>query len=168
MADRDVVVLGVDPGTRITGWGVVAEVSGQARLLGAGTLRPDPKAEMCWRLGELFEGVAGLIRAHGPAEAAIEEVFAAKNASSALKLGQARGAIMAACAVNGVVVQGYAPGEIKKSLVGGGRAEKSQVAFMVGQVLGCKADWALDASDALAAAICHLNMRRFSRLAGLR
>ncbi len=160
------IVLGLDPGTRCTGYGLVAETSGVAKLVAAGTIRPPAKAPMSERLGRIYSSLASLIEEYAPHEAAIEEVFTAKNAASALKLGQARGAAMAACAVAGLPVTGYEPTKIKKSLVGAGRAEKSQVAFMVGQVLGVKPDWATDASDALAAAVCHLNARRFARLAG--
>jgi len=96
----------------------------------------------------------------------MEDVFVSKNPSSALKLGQARGAAMAACAVAGVRVHAYEPTVVKKSLVGVGRAEKTQVAFMVAQVLGCRKPLAADASDALAVAVCHLNQRRMKRLLG--
>lgn len=160
------LVLGIDPGTRITGFGLIREVSGVAELVACGTIRPKAKAPMPERLGHIFTKLAELIKEHRPAEAALEEVFTAKNPASALKLGQARGAIMAACAVNGVPVTGYAPTKIKQAVVGGGRAEKSQVSFMVGRILGKKPDWAEDAGDALAAALCHLNMRRLARLTG--
>lgn len=163
-----VLVLGLDPGSRCTGWGLVSEVSGKCVLVGAGTLRPRITAAISERLGQIYSGLSDLIRGHQPDEAAIEEVFTHKNPASALKLGQARGAIMACCAVNGLPVTGYDPASVKKNLVGGGRAEKSQVAFMVGRILGCKPDWAVDASDALAVAICHLNHRRLARLAQIR
>ena len=162
-----VVVLGLDPGSQVTGYGVVREASGRAELLAVGTIRTPSGGEMAERLGVIFTRVAELIRAHSPDEAAIESVFVSKNTASALKLGQARGAAMAACAVAGVSVAGYAPTQVKKSLVGVGRAEKEQVAFMVAQILGVKKpDWALDASDALGVAICHLNERRLRRMTG--
>jgi len=111
--------------------------------------------------------LAELIAIHCPTEAAIESVFVSKNSASAIKLGQARGAAMAACAVAGLTVADYPPTMVKKSIVGVGRAEKEQVAFMVAQILGVKKpDWALDASDALAVALCHLNERRMRRLMG--
>lgn len=162
-----VVVLGLDPGSRITGFGVVAEVSGQARLVEAGTIRTGDK-DMAARLGVIFSKVAKVIERHGPTEAAIENVFVSANTASALKLGQARGAAMAACAVAGLPVAGYEPSKVKKSLVGAGGADKRQVAFMVARVLGVRnPDWAVDASDALAVAVCHLNERRFKKMAGL-
>lgn len=161
-----VVVLGLDPGSRCTGWGVVAEESGQARLVGCGTIRC-AKGTECERLGIIFRKVAALVEDHSPMEAAIEDVFVSKNTRSALKLGQARGAAMAACASHGLDVSGYEPTQVKKSLVGAGRAEKSQVAFMVAQILGVRnPDWPEDASDALAVAVCHLNERRLRKLTG--
>ena len=162
-----VVVLGLDPGSQVTGYGLVRESSGRAELVAVGTIRTPSGGDMAQRLGVIYTRVAELIQAHSPDEAAIESVFVSKNSASALKLGQARGAAMAACAVAGVSVAGYAPTQVKKSLVGAGRAEKEQVAFMVAQILGVKKpDWALDASDALGVAICHLNERRLRKLTG--
>lgn len=162
-----VAVLGLDPGSQVTGYGVVREASGRAELIAVGTIRTPSGGDMAERLGVIYSRVAELIREHQPAEAAIESVFVSKNAGSAIKLGQARGAAMAACAVAGLTVTGYPPTSVKKSLVGVGRAEKEQVAFMVAQILGVKRpDWALDASDALAVALCHLNERRMRKLTG--
>lgn len=161
----EIIVLGLDPGSRVTGYGVVLERSGQARLLDAGTIRTNAKAPMGERLGRIFLGVQKVILSHAPQEAAIESVFTGKNAASALKLGQARGAAMAACAVGELPLSEYAPTKVKSTLVGHGRADKNQVAFMVGRILNEKPTWAQDASDALALAICHLNMRRFAKLA---
>ena len=162
-----VAVLGLDPGSQVTGYGVVRESSGRAELVAVGTIRTPSGGDMAQRLGVIYSRVAELIAEHRPDEAAIESVFVSKNTSSALKLGQARGAAMATCAVAGLSVAGYPPTVVKKSLVGAGRAEKEQVAFMVAQILGVKKPgWALDASDALAVAICHLNERRMRKLAG--
>ena len=159
-------VLGLDPGSRNTGWGFVREESGVLTLVDAGVIRVERLGGMDLRLGAIFEALAELLARHRPAEAALEDVFVSKNPASALKLGQARGAAMAACAVAGVRVHAYEPTLVKKSLVGTGRAEKTQVAFMVAQVLGCRNALAVDATDALAVAVCHLNQRRFRRLAG--
>jgi len=161
-----VTILGLDPGSRNTGWGIVREESGVATLVDAGVIRVQSLGDMDLRLGAIFEGLAGLLARHQPGEAAMEDEFVSKNPSSALKLGQARGAAMAACAVAGIRVHAYEPTVVKKSLVGVGRAEKTQVAFMVAQVLGCRKPLAADASDALAVAVCHLNQRRFKRLLG--
>lgn len=161
-----ITVIGLDPGSRVTGYGIVTEVSGNASLVEAGTIRTGD-GEMAKRLGVIYSRLAGLIETHGPVEAAIESVFVSKNPSSALKLGQARGAAMAACAVGGLSVAEYEPSKVKKNLVGVGNAPKDQVAFMVSRVLGvAKPKWAVDASDALAVAICHLNERRLRRLTG--
>lgn len=163
---RGLTVLGIDPGSQCLGWGLVCERSGVLSLAACGVVRPkgDSFGE---RLGNLFTALAAIVAEHDPDEAAIEQVFTHKNVTSALKLGQARGVAVAACAAHGVPVRDYEPTMIKKSLVGVGRAEKSQVSFMVGQVLGVKPDWPADTGDALACAICHLNMRRINRLVGL-
>ena len=163
MAGQDLTVLGIDPGSQCLGWGVVRETSGVLRLVDCGTLRPKGEA-FSVRLGALFTDLSALVAEYRPVEAAVEDVFTHKNVLSALKLGQARGVAIAACAAHSVPVADYPPALVKKSLVGTGRAEKTQVSFMVGQILGCKPTWPTDASDALAIAICHLNMRRLNRL----
>ena len=163
MKRQALTILGVDPGSQCLGWGVVREESGVLTLLGCGTVRPKG-GDFSTRLGNLFLELASLVKEYGPDEAAVETVFTHKNVASALKLGQARGAAVAACAAHGVPVTDYEPAQVKKSLVGGGRAEKSQVSFMVGHILGKKPDWAVDTGDALACAICHLNTRRMSKL----
>ena len=157
-------VLGIDPGSRCTGFGVVSETSGQAALVKTGTIRPPMDGGLSLRLGFIFGQVAELLERYEPDVVAVEDVFFSRNAASALKLGQARGAILAACGVRDIPVHSYEPALVKKSLVGTGRAEKDQVAFMVGQILGEKPVWARDSSDALAVAICHLNQRRYQRL----
>lgn len=159
-----IMVLGLDPGSRNTGWGVVSEVSGVLSLVEAGVIRVESLGGVAVRLGAIYERVSGIVARLAPDEAAVEDVFVSRSAASALKLGQARGAAIAACAVAGLAVHAYEPTLVKKSLVGTGRAEKQQVAFMVGQVLGCREKLAVDASDALAVAVCHLNQRRFRRL----
>lgn len=163
---EDLTILGIDPGSQCLGWGLVRERSGVLSLLDCGAIRPKGD-EFSARLGSLFTSLAVLVARHNPDEAAIEQVFTCKNVSSAIKLGQARGVAVAACAAHGVPVFDYEPTLVKKSLVGTGRAEKAQVSFMVGQMLGVKADWGLDTSDALALAVCHLNMRRMRRLTGM-
>lgn len=159
-------VLGIDPGSRVMGYAIVEERSGQTTLIAGGTLRPDASAAMHVRLSRLYRGVADLIDVHQPHAAAMEDIFTAKNVASALTLGQARGAIMAACGLHGLEVAGYAPTIVKKALVGTGRADKEQVAFMVAQLLKTSKTYAKDATDAMAVAICHLNHRRFARLTG--
>ncbi len=163
------LILGIDPGSRCTGYGLVRETSGSLDLIQTGTIRPQADQELSIRLDAIFSRICALIQEYSPTAAAVEEVFTAKNASSALKLGQARGAVIVACAHQNIPVFSYEPTLIKKSLVGAGRAGKDQVAFMVARMLGCKAsppDWSQDASDALAVAIAHLNQCRISKLGG--
>ncbi|MDR1947352.1 MAG: crossover junction endodeoxyribonuclease RuvC [Desulfovibrio sp.] len=156
-------VLGVDPGSRSLGWGLVLERSGVLSLADCGVIRPkgDSFSE---RLAFIFNALSAVAAAGRPDEAAVEMVFTHKNILSALKLGQARGVAVAACAALGVPVFDYEPAVVKKTLVGTGQAEKSQVSFMVGRMLGVKPDWPVDAGDALACAVCRLNMRRMELL----
>ena len=167
-SSTDTIVLGLDPGSRVTGYGFVRERSGVLVLEAAGVVRTGSETDFSRRLGIIYTAVAELIGRYGPVEAAVENVFVSKNPGTALKLGQARGAALAACSVAGLPVFSYEPTLIKQSLVGTGRAEKSQVAFMVGRVLACRETFAVDATDALAAAVCHLNQRRLTRLCGAR
>ncbi|WP_051089218.1 crossover junction endodeoxyribonuclease RuvC [Halodesulfovibrio aestuarii] len=145
------------------GWGIVEEISGVAKLVDCGAIRATDKDFAC-RMGLIFKELNAIVQLHKPTVAAVENVFTAKNPASALKLGQARGVALAACAANDVKVFSYEPTKIKQTIVGGGRAAKEQVAFMVAQILGVKKpNWALDTSDALAAAVCHLNTSRFAK-----
>lgn len=164
---QSVTVIGIDPGSQRTGWGVVSEASGVLRLVDCGVVRTAGAGkEFSDRLARIYHDLAAVLARCKPDEAAIEQIFTAKNAASALKLGQARGVAVAACAALGIRISDYEPTLVKKSLVGTGRAEKEQVAFMVRRLLNIKeARWALDTSDALAVAVCHLSMRRFAALA---
>ena len=155
------LVLGLDPGSRCTGFGLVQEESGTLQLIHTGTVRPVQHLGLSDRLGTIFQELSAVIETFAPDEAAVEDVFVSRNTASALKLGQARGAVLVACSAHSVPVSTYEPALIKKTLVGGGRAGKEQVAFMVGQLLGRRPQWSKDSSDALAAAICHLNLRRW-------
>ncbi|GFM33356.1 crossover junction endodeoxyribonuclease RuvC [Desulfovibrio subterraneus] len=162
---QGITVLGIDPGSRVTGWGVVREISGVASLVDCGTVRT-ADADIAKRLGIIFRGVSDVITTLRPDVVAVENVFTAKNAASALKLGQARGAAIAACALHGLDVHSYEPTKVKQAIVGTGRADKQQVAFMVATILGVKKpSWAVDASDALGVALCHLTLRRYEKLA---
>ncbi len=158
-----ITVIGIDPGSRITGWGILQEVSGVLKLVDCGAIRTasSAKAPFAQRLATIYTQLSAIIATHNPQEAAIEQVFTAKNAMTALKLGQARGVAVAACAQHNIAVFDYEPTLVKKSLVGTGRADKAQVAFMVGRLLNTKQDFLADTSDALGVAICHLTMRRF-------
>lgn len=164
---QSVTVIGIDPGSQRTGWGVIREVSGVLHLVDCGIVRTTAQEkEFSERLARIYRELAEVVARCKPDEAAVEQVFTAKNPAGALKLGQARGVAVAACAAHGIRVHDYEPTLVKKSVVGTGRAEKEQVAFMVKRLLNVKnADWPLDTSDALAVAICHLSMRRFAALA---
>lgn len=157
----DITVIGIDPGSRNTGWGVVRETSGVLHFEGCGVVKPPTAGEFSDRLAFIFRELRQIINRFQPAEAAVEQVFAGPNPATALKLGQARGVACAACASFDLSVRDYEPTVVKKTLVGVGKAEKEQVAFMVGRLLNRKAEVQLDASDALAVAICHLTVRRF-------
>lgn len=149
-------VLGIDPGSRITGYGLVAAEGSQLAFVAAGRIRP-PLGAMPARLGEIYAGVAELIGNFSPDVLAIEDVFLARNPQSALKLGQARGVAIAAAVTAGLEVFEYPARTVKKTVVGTGRASKAQVQHMVRVLLNLKGQPAPDAADALAIAICHVN-----------
>lgn len=156
-------VLGLDPGSRRTGFGLIECHGRDYRHVAHGCIAVGglPMAE---RLRRIFEGLRDLVLEHGPAEIAIERLFVKRNVDSALKLGQARGAAL--CAVpQGVPVFEYAPRAIKLALVGSGAADKSQVAHMIRALLHLDEKLATDASDALAVAVCHAHARLALRLA---
>ncbi len=157
-------ILGLDPGLRRTGWGVVAQDGARLSWVAHGVIAPDEKAPFAERLLHLFEAVGEVIAAHGPHEAAIEEVFVNVNPASTLKLGHARAAAMVAPARAGLAVAEYAAREIKKAVVGTGGADKAQVGFMVRRLLPACGELPSDAADALAVAITHAHARRFRRL----
>ena len=151
------ILLGIDPGTAATGFGVVA-VDGRRRaeLLQCGVIRTSPKATLALRLMKIHEGVAALIDEFAPATVCVESTFYGKNVRSALTLGQARGAIIVAAALRAVEVVEYAPREIKKAVVGTGAATKDQVAYMVRRHLHLRTDpKPNDAADGIATALCH-------------
>lgn len=163
-----ITVIGIDPGSRFTGWGIVRENAGTLSLVDCGLVRAEKGdgASFSTRLARIYKGLDEAIKRNAPLEAAMEQIFTAKNAASALKLGQARGAAVAACAANGLEICDYEPRLVKSGLTGAGAAEKEQVAFMVRRLLNLGAEkYPLDTTDALAVAICHLNQKRFARLA---
>ena len=148
-------VLGIDPGSRYCGFGVVEDDGGtRVRHLGHGVLVLGENRPMEVRLRLLHEGLVRELSQHRPQVVAVEDVFHARNARSALVLGQARGVALLAAAQAGVEVRSYSPSTIKQAVTGTGRAEKDQVGRMVAVLLGLRIEGRLDASDALAAAIC--------------
>ncbi len=151
-------LLGLDPGLRLTGWGVIDVEGNRLRHVAHGVVKVATDRPLAVRLNDLFEGVASVILAQQPEEAAVEETFVNVNPASTLKLGQARGVVMLAPARSGLPVFEYAATLVKKSVVGTGHADKSQIAMMVGRLLpGVEAT--ADAADALAVAICHAHHR---------
>jgi crossover junction endodeoxyribonuclease RuvC len=154
---REIVILGIDPGTAVTGYGVVARSNGGAvALRECGVIRTSPHTPLMERIREIYDATAELIARHRPFAVSVEDVFQGKNVQSALKLGHARGAILLAAAHAEVKVAEYAPREIKKAVVGNGNASKDQVGFMVQQQLRLKeAPSPADAADGVAAALCH-------------
>jgi crossover junction endodeoxyribonuclease RuvC len=158
MGER-VRIIGIDPGLRRCGWGVIETSGNRLGFVACGTLTPKVSATLPERLAELFEGIGKLVREFAPHEAAVEETFVNQGARSALLLGQARGIALMTPASLGVPVAEYAANLIKKSVVGAGHADKVQVQAMV-KILLPQADVAsADAADALAIAICHAHHR---------
>ncbi len=154
-------VLGFDPGTSATGYGLVSFEEGRLCLDGCGVWRPPSKMTLAEKLDFLFRGAARLLEEHRPSVVSVETVFAARNVSSAIKLSHARGVLLAAAARSGVPVFEYEPRLVKKALVGYGNAEKPQVRAMVlSLVARQRASVPLDAADALAVAICHIHAWR--------
>jgi len=151
-------LIGLDPGLRLTGWGVIDVDGNRLRHVAHGVIKVGGDRSLAERLCELFDGIAAVIAAQQPAEAAVEETFVNVNPGSTLKLGQARGVVMLAPARAGLPVFEYAANLVKKSVTGVGHAEKRQIAMMVGRLLpGVEAT--ADAADALAVAICHAHHR---------
>lgn len=152
-------ILGLDPGLRVTGWGVVEAQGNRLSHVADGVVTSDDGAALADRLAQLHDGVMAVIEAHAPAEAAVEETFVNRNPISTLKLGQARGVVLLAPARCGLVVAEYTPNAVKKAVVGRGHAEKAQVALMVRTLLPGAVPARADAADALAVAICHAHLR---------
>lgn len=157
---QSATILGLDPGLRNTGWGLIRLHQGKTSYLAHGVLHSTPDTTLAHRLTELFEGLEKVIEAWDPDEAAVEETFVNKNPVSTLKLGMARGVILLAPAKAGLSVAEYSANKIKKTVVGVGHASKDQVGMMVGHLLPPARCVSPDAADALAAALCHAHYRR--------
>ncbi|PLW84051.1 crossover junction endodeoxyribonuclease RuvC [Kineobactrum sediminis] len=153
------VILGIDPGSRKTGFGIINYTAGRSEYITSGVIRL-PATDLPERLRVIYLSVLELVELHGPGELAIEQVFMAKSAGSALKLGQARGAAIVACVARDMAVAEYSARQIKQSVVGTGAADKSQVQHMVKVLLKLPAEPQEDAADALAAALCHAHTRQ--------
>ncbi len=154
MAER---ILGIDPGSRITGYGVIEADRGNLFFVSCGVVKTTARYPLNYRLNEIFEGLNEVVQLHEPVVAAVEEVFMSENPRSALKLGQARGAAVLAAMQNGLNVHDYSPRAIKQAVCGYGQADKQQVQHMVRVLLNLSKSPSSDAADALSVAICHAN-----------
>ncbi|MBT4880418.1 MAG: crossover junction endodeoxyribonuclease RuvC [Alphaproteobacteria bacterium] len=152
-------ILGLDPGLRITGWGIIQCDGNRLRPVSHGTVSPPPTLSMAERLSFLHEGLTKVIHDYDPDEAAVEETFVNKNPVSTLKLGQARGVVLLVPAQANLPVAEYAPNQIKKAVVGSGHASKEQISQMIKHILPLDEKVRYDAADAFAVAICHYHMR---------
>jgi crossover junction endodeoxyribonuclease RuvC len=164
-------IIGIDPGLRRTGWGIIESLGNSLRFVASGTVTSDGDMDLASRLCQLHDGLAEIIHTYQPHEAAVEQTFVNKDAVATLKLGQARGVAMLVPARAGLKVAEYAPNAVKKSVIGVGHGEKQQIHMML-KVLMPKAEFkGNDAADALAIAICHAHHRgstssRLAMLAG--
>ena len=163
---RETVVLGIDPGTAILGYAVVADSGGgQLRLIEHGAVTTSPKDDVGVRLHKIYLGVAEVAGRHAPSEVAVEKLFFSRNTTSALRVGEARGVAILAAAQLGLPVREYTPAEVKQAVAHYGNARKEQIQEMVRILLGLRAVLQPDdAADAAAVAICHLHTRRGERL----
>ena len=157
------IVLGLDPGTRHFGWGVVERRGTRLIHVAHGIAHTDIKASIASRLVTIEKELVEVVEAHSPHEASVEQLFFAKDAQAAAKLGHARGVALLVCARAGIEIHEYAPARVKMAVAGSGRAEKAQVAQMVRVVLGLATAPVADAADALAIAIAHLQHIRLPR-----
>jgi crossover junction endodeoxyribonuclease RuvC len=153
-------ILGIDPGSRRTGWALIAQAGRQLSVIESGVIRLGEKEELGARLGGLLEALETILDGALPTEVAVEDVFAAKNARSALALGQARGVVLAAAGRRRLPLHAYPPATVKRAVCGHGRAEKEQVQRMVTALLTLRVPPLEDEADAMAIAICHALMRR--------
>jgi crossover junction endodeoxyribonuclease RuvC len=155
MAQETIRIIGIDPGLRRTGWGVVESDGVRLAYVASGHVQSDSGDDLAYRLREIFEGLSSVLKTFKPREAAVEETFVNDNARATLKLGQARGIALVAPAMQGLAVAEYPPNVIKKAVVGAGHAQKQQIQMMVKLLLPKATFDSADEADALAIAICH-------------
>lgn len=158
-------IIGIDPGLRRTGWGVIESDGVRLSYVSSGLITSSSDEDLAYRLRELYEGLVGVIASCGATEAAVEETFVNENPRATLKLGQARGMALLAPAMRGLRIAEYPPNLIKKSVVGAGHAEKRQIQAMIGFLLPKARFESADEADALAIAICHAHHRKAAALA---
>ncbi|MGE3244841.1 MAG: crossover junction endodeoxyribonuclease RuvC [Beijerinckiaceae bacterium] len=164
MRTSPIRIIGIDPGLRNCGWGIVESDGSRLTFVACGTIHSNAKLDLGSRLRQLHDGLSAVIHAHMPEEAAVEETFVNRDPQSALKLGQARGIAMVVPSLAGLPVAEYAANVIKKTVVGAGHAQKQQVAMMIGILLPKAGPQSADAADALAVAICHAQHRGIRKI----
>jgi crossover junction endodeoxyribonuclease RuvC len=157
-------IIGIDPGLRRTGWGVIEVEGNRLVFVGCGSIEPDDRLSLSARLLAIHEGLAAVLGDFKPAEAAVEQTFVNKDGAATLKLGQARGIAMLAPAMFGIEVAEYAPNQVKKTVVGAGHADKNQIAVMLKILLPKAEPRSPDAADALAIAVTHAHHRQSTAL----
>lgn len=160
MTSRAIRILGIDPGLRRTGWGVIDVDGNRLIYVGCGSVESRDSLPLSERLLAIHEGLVKVVSEHGPLEAAIEQTFVNKDGAGTLKLGQARGVAMLVPAMSGISVAEYAPNQVKKTVVGAGHADKNQIRVMLGVLLPKAQPKTPDAADALAIAITHAHHRQ--------
>ena len=159
-------VLGIDPGSRITGYGIVDQEGNRLVHVDNGAIFTDSVVDLPGRLKQIFDGISSVISEYRPDEVAVENIFFSTNAQSAIKLGQARGAAIVAAVHADLPVAEYTALQVKQAVVGNGKAEKGQVQKMLKALLGLPEIAQADASDALAVAICHIHSHGIKRMTG--
>lgn len=159
-------IIGIDPGLRHTGWGVIELAGSHLSHIGHGVINIDPDLPMADRLAGIFHAVGQLVDTHRPDHAGCEETIVNANPRSALKLGQARGAAMTSLSFHGLEVSEFAPTAIKRAIVGTGKADKAQIQFMIARLLPRAGKMSADAADALACAICTAHNLPHKKLEG--
>lgn len=157
-------IVGIDPGLRRTGWGVIESDGVRLSYVASGTVATDSGSQLSVRLAEIYEGLNSVLRTYQPTEAAVEQTFVNRDAAATLKLGQARGIALLVPALSGLGVAEYAPNAVKKTVTGNGHGDKEQIRAMLRILLPRAEPDSADSADALAIAITHAHMRRAARL----
>jgi crossover junction endodeoxyribonuclease RuvC len=152
-------IIGIDPGLRNCGWGIIDVAGNSLRFVASGTIKSDAKLDLASRLCQLHDGLAEIVHEQMPVEAGVENTFVNKDGAATLKLGQARGVCLLVPALAGLLVAEYAPNQVKKSVIGVGHGDKKQIQMMVGLLLPKAKFDSEHAADALAIAICHAHHR---------
>ncbi len=159
-------VIGIDPGSRVCGYGILEAQNGEVTYLISGCITPNPALPFSQRLKVIYDGLLKVIDQHTPDVMSIEDIFFAKNAKSAIKLGQAKGVALLAGSNSGISVHEYAPTKVKLALTGRGRANKAEVQNMLSKLLGVPTWESQDASDAVAIALCHIHISQIETRLG--